>query len=43
MFKLVKIALTLCFISSLMACSTVEGIGKDLKKGGQAIQDAAKS
>lgn len=27
---------------SLSACSTVEGIGKDLKKGGEAIEKAAK-
>ncbi|MFA7281940.1 MAG: entericidin A/B family lipoprotein [Sterolibacterium sp.] len=26
----------------LGACSTVQGIGKDLEKGGEAIQKAAK-
>lgn len=26
----------------LMGCSTVEGIGKDLKKGGEAIEKAAR-
>lgn len=41
MFKIVKVTLMLCFLSSLFACSTIEGIGKDLKKGGQVIQDAA--
>ncbi len=42
MFKIVKITLALCFLSSLIACGTIEGIGKDIKKGGQVIQDAAK-
>ncbi len=27
---------------SLAGCNTVEGIGKDIKKGGQAIEKAAK-
>jgi predicted small secreted protein len=26
----------------LSACNTVEGIGKDLKKGGEAIEKSAK-
>lgn len=26
----------------LSACSTIQGIGKDLEKGGEAIQKAAK-
>lgn len=26
----------------LSACNTVEGIGKDIKKGGEAIERAAK-
>ncbi len=26
----------------LSACNTVEGIGKDVKKGGEAIEKAAK-
>ncbi|WP_144290343.1 entericidin A/B family lipoprotein [Chitinilyticum litopenaei] len=26
---------------TLTACNTVEGIGKDIKKGGQAIEKAA--
>ena len=35
---LVAIALTL----ALSACNTVSGIGKDLKKGGEAIEKSAK-
>lgn len=27
---------------SLTACNTVEGMGKDIKKGGEAIEKAAK-
>jgi predicted small secreted protein len=38
-----KIILITCLSISLLACSTIEGIGKDLKKGGQVIQDAANS
>lgn len=26
----------------LAGCSTMEGIGKDIKKGGQVLEDAAK-
>ncbi|MFZ4536764.1 entericidin A/B family lipoprotein [Propionivibrio sp.] len=28
--------------SSLSACNTVHGVGKDIEKGGQAIERAAK-
>ena len=28
--------------SSLSACNTVEGLGKDVKKGGEKLEDAAK-
>lgn len=35
---LVAIALTL----ALSACNTVSGIGKDIKKGGEAIEKSAK-
>jgi len=37
-----KIIMLICCLFALGACSTVEGIGKDLKKGGQVIQKAAK-
>jgi len=39
MLRLVTIAL-LCL--GLSACNTVQGIGKDLKKGGEAIEKVAK-
>ena len=32
--------LTLCL--ALVACNTVQGVGKDVKKGGEAIEKAAK-
>ena len=34
-------ALIICFIV-VAACNTMEGVGKDLKKGGEAIEKAAK-
>ena len=40
-----KFALALLAASSLVslaACNTVHGIGKDIEKGGQAIEKAAK-
>ena len=43
MSQYIKPFIALCFIVSLTACSTMEGIGKDLKKGGNAIQKAANS
>lgn len=33
----------LFLLSSLIGCNTVEGIGKDLKKGGAVIEKAAKN
>lgn len=43
MKRYLKLSLVLCFFFTVTACSTVEGLGKDLKKGGQAIEKAAKS
>lgn len=37
---LLLLALGLAF--SLSACNTVEGAGKDIKKAGETIEDAAK-
>ncbi|MEH6445188.1 MAG: entericidin A/B family lipoprotein [Oceanospirillaceae bacterium] len=42
MSNISKILLIVCFTFTFSGCSTIEGIGKDLKKGGQAIQDATK-
>ena len=37
------LALILATLSLLLAgCNTVQGIGKDVQKGGQVLQDAAK-
>jgi predicted small secreted protein len=39
----VKVILLLLFASFMLsACNTVEGVGKDLKHGGEAIERAAK-
>ena len=44
MKKIIAIASLLAFISvlGLGGCSTMEGMGKDIEKGGQAIEGAAK-
>ena len=34
--------LSVFFFMTMSACNTVEGIGKDIKKGGDAIEKAAK-
>ena len=39
MFRLAAIVLVALGLS---ACNTVQGIGKDLKKGGEALEKAAK-
>jgi entericidin B len=31
-----------CLVLALTACNTVSGIGQDIKKGGEAIEKAAK-
>lgn len=40
--KLISTFLVLTFALTLSACNTVEGAGKDIQKGGEAIEDAAK-
>jgi entericidin B len=40
--KLISTFLVLAFAFTLSACNTVEGAGKDIQKGGEAIEDAAK-
>jgi predicted small secreted protein len=34
---------TLVLFSSLIGCNTFQGIGKDIKKGGEVIEKAAKN
>jgi predicted small secreted protein len=42
MSKLLITVLALCAALGLSACNTVQGIGKDISKAGDAIEDAAK-
>lgn len=42
MKKLVFTFFVIVSAVSLSACNTVSGIGKDIEKGGQAIEKAAK-
>ncbi|MCE1183936.1 MAG: entericidin A/B family lipoprotein [Rhodocyclales bacterium] len=42
MKKLVFLLLTVISMASLSACNTVQGIGKDIEKGGEAIQRATR-
>jgi len=37
------VAVLLALLSMVAGCNTMEGLGKDLKKGGEAIERAAKS
>jgi predicted small secreted protein len=37
-----RILLVLAAVLALAGCNTVEGVGKDIKKGGEAIEKAAK-
>ncbi|MEW6164481.1 MAG: entericidin A/B family lipoprotein [Pseudomonadota bacterium] len=37
-----KIMFLLAAVFALSACNTVKGIGKDIEKGGEAIQKATK-
>lgn len=42
MKKLSFILLAIVSVLSTSACNTVQGMGKDIEKGGQAIERAAK-
>jgi|FrelakmetLWP11LW_1041352.scaffolds.fasta_scaffold551436_2 entericidin A len=42
MKKLVSILLLVSFALSLSACNTMAGVGKDVQKAGEAVEDAAK-
>ena len=37
-----RILLILCATLALAACNTMQGVGKDVKKGGEAIEKAAR-
>lgn len=38
---LLALAMVVAFSLSSLGCNTMRGAGKDIQKGGQAIQDAA--
>jgi entericidin B len=42
MNRLALIVIAIAMVASLTACNTVQGIGKDIEKGGQAIGKAAR-
>ncbi|MBN8450462.1 MAG: entericidin A/B family lipoprotein [Candidatus Accumulibacter necessarius] len=42
MNRLALIVMAIAMAASLTACNTVQGIGKDIEKGGQAIGKAAR-
>lgn len=42
MKKLLLFITAMLVFSSLMACNTIKGIGKDIEQGGEAIQRVAK-
>ncbi len=39
--KIILSALMVAMVFSLSACNTIEGVGKDVKKAGEKIEDAA--
>jgi entericidin B len=41
MKKFAIVLFTIISACSLLACNTVQGLGKDIEKGGQAIERAA--
>ncbi len=43
MRNIAKVLVLLLGTSLLAACNTVEGAGKDIESGGEAIQDGSKS
>jgi predicted small secreted protein len=42
MRNLLLIAAAFAVVCGLAACNTVDGIGKDIKKAGESIEDAAR-
>ncbi len=42
MRKLLSVLMGLAFVVAVAGCNTVEGVGKDVKKGGDVIEKAAK-
>jgi predicted small secreted protein len=40
--KKIAALMLLGFVTALLGCNTVQGIGQDIQKGGQVLEDAAK-
>ena len=40
--NILVLLLMLGYIGALAACNTIEGAGKDVERGGEHVQDAAK-
>lgn len=40
-FGILLVGLLLVVVSGLGGCSTIEGVGKDIQRGGEAIERAA--
>jgi predicted small secreted protein len=40
MKRFILTLMLVCFASSLVACNTVRGAGKDVEKAGQEVQEA---
>lgn len=43
MKKLIAVLSVLFFTAGLTACNTFKGVGKDVERGGEKVQDAATS
>jgi len=41
MKKFTRVLFVILSVLSLLACNTIQGVGKDIEKGGQAIERAA--
>lgn len=42
MKKLMNLATIVLVLTSISACNTVAGVGKDVERGGEKLQDTAK-
>ena len=40
--KIISVIFTVIFLLGLTACNTMEGLGKDIQKGGAAVEKAGK-
>lgn len=41
MKKFIRVLFVISAVASLMACNTIQGVGKDIERGGKAIEKAA--